>query len=71
MPVTNAGILGKMKYDEIVRADLTRYLLPHFVEKVMSQDVAIDLDGEFTCKEHPSMAVKGKGDKMEVFEALY
>lgn len=24
-----------------------------------------------TCKEHPSMAVKGKGDKMDVFEVLY
>lgn len=53
MPVTNALILEKMKYDEIVRADLTRYLLPHFVEKVMSQDVAIDLGGELPARSTP------------------
>jgi adenylate cyclase len=42
----NAAYVERMRKDEIVRTNLSRYLSPQFVEKVVSHDMELNLGGE-------------------------
>jgi adenylate cyclase len=42
----NAAYVEKMRKDEIVRTNLSRYLSPQFVEKVVNHDMELNLGGD-------------------------
>ncbi len=44
--LANAGLADQMKKDEGVRTNLARYLSPQIVDKIIEQDVQVNLGGE-------------------------
>jgi len=44
--IENARLVDKMKSEEIVRANLARYLSPHIVDQVIKKDVQVNLGGD-------------------------
>jgi class 3 adenylate cyclase len=43
--IENARLVDQMKHEEMVRTNLTRYLSPQFVDKVINDDMRVDLGG--------------------------